>query len=489
MGPKDSHHRGRYPSQLEVLRSENGALRIENAELLRENARLVKCVDELQKAVAELREKLGINSQNSSLPPSADRPDAPARPPQQSSKRKPGGQPGHPRHQRSAAAQNGVTGHRVHKPRECRVCHTVLLGDDPHPEIVQQTELPDPRPLVTEHELHSLCCLNCGAVTKAHLPAEIARGPFGVRLQATVALYSSDYRLSDRKVQAALSDLHGVSMSIGSVATCRQNVSASLARCVDEAQQYARQQPVKYADETGWKEGIKRLKAWVWLLCTPLVTVFLIQPSRATAAAQRLLGKTFGVLVTDRLGSYNWWPIEWRQMCWAHLKRDFQKILERGGESARIGAALLVEQRQLFRWWHRVRDGTLSRHTFRRYVAPLRLRVRRLLEQGEACPHSKTAGTCEELLKVERSLWTFVSKEGVEPTNNTSERSGRPAVIKRKLSFGTHSAAGSRFVERMLTVSTTLRQQSRPVLDFLVSAFQASIEGRLAPSLLPHRQA
>ncbi len=119
----------------------------------------------------------------------------------------------------------------------------------------------------------------------------------------------------------------------------------------------------------------------------------------------------------------------------------------------------------------------------------MRLRVRAIFEDGSRCPHAKTAGACQELLKVERALWTFVRIEGVEPTNNTSERSGRPAVIKRKLSFGTHSPAGNRFVERMLTVTTTLRQQSRPILTYLVNALQAHIEHRPAPSLLPIQQA
>lgn len=481
--------RGQRASELERLRAENAALLQENLELRRENARLLKRIEALEKELARLREKLGINSQNSSMPPSSDRPDAPPRQPRRSSGRKPGGQPGHPRHERPLVPAEKLTDCQEHKPRECRVCHAVLLGEDPHPEILQQVEIPEPRPLVIQHEMHSLRCLCCGAVTTGALPPGVPRSPFGVRLQALVALYSSEYRLSDRKIQDVLRDIHSIVMSVGSVSDCRQKVSKVLAGPVEEARRYIREQFIKYADETGWKEGAKRMKAWLWLVCTQFVTVFLIQPRRNTESAQRLLGEIFGVLVTDRLGSYNWWPLRWRQLCWSHLKRDFQRFVDAGGAARKIGLALQEERRQLFAWWHRLKHGAISRATFRRYVAPLRKRVRGLLERGAACRHAKTAGSCKELLKVEPALWTFVRIEGVEPTNNTSERSGRPAVIKRKLSYGTHSPAGSRFIERMMTVITSLKQQSRPVLPYLVEAIQAKLEDRTVPSIVPPQTA
>jgi transposase len=107
-----------------------------------------------------------------------------------------------------------------------------------------------------------------------------------------------------------------------------------------------------------------------------------------------------------------------------------------------------------------------------------------LLGQGAACPCAKTAGVCAEILKLEPALWTFARAEGLEPTNNAAERALRPAVIKRKRSFGCHSEEGCRFVERLLSVTQTLRLQQRPVLDYLVEALVAHRHGLPAPQLL-----
>jgi transposase len=172
------------------------------------------------------------------------------------------------------------------------------------------------------------------------------------------------------------------------------------------------------------------------------------------------------------------------QVCWAHLKRDFQAMVDRGNAGSPIGEELLLLTGVLFEWWHRVRDGTLSRRTFRRYAAGLREDVLAVLEQGRACGCAKTAATCRELLAVEEALWTFVRVEGVEPTNNHIERMLRLAVLWRKKSFGSQSEAGCRFVERLLTVVQTRRLQGRPVLDYLYEALVALRAGLPAPGLL-----
>ena len=202
--------------------------------------------------------------------------------------------------------------------------------------------------------------------------------------------------------------------------------------------------------------------------------------------ARELLGAQIsGILVTDRYSAYNGYPVRWRQLCWAHLLRDFEAMRGRGGRSEEIGDALLAQAHQMFAWWHLVREGTLKRSTFRSYMSPLRREVERLLEAGSRCGVPKTAGTCRDILKRRQALWTFVQVEGVEPTNNTAERSIRPGVLWRKGSFGTQSAEGSRFVESMMTVVATLKQQQRSVLEYLTAACEAALRGEAAPSLLP----
>jgi transposase len=160
-------------------------------------------------------------------------------------------------------------------------------------------------------------------------------------------------------------------------------------------------------------------------------------------------------------------------------------MIEHGGQSQVIGEALRGQARQMFQWWHRVRDGTLAQTTFARYMWPIRREVERLLAAGQTCGVPKTEGMCREILKVRQALWTFVRHEGVEPTNNAAERAIRPGVLWRKGSFGTQSADGSRFVEVMMTVVATLKQQHRDVLDYLTAACKAALRGEGAPSLLP----
>ncbi len=239
-----------------------------------------------------------------------------------------------------------------------------------------------------------------------------------------------------------------------------------------------------HLDETSWHQGGKR--AWLWVAVTSWVTVFLVRLSRGGQVARELLGEDFrGILVTDRYSAYNWYPVRWRQVCWSHLLRDFEAIRDREGPSAEIGQALLGQAHQMFEWWHRVREGTLARSTFRSSMTPLRREVERLLEAGSQCGVAKTEGTCREMLKRREALWTFVQVEGVEPTNNTAERSIRPGVQWRKGSFGTQSEDGSRFVEHMMTVVATLKQQKRNVLAYLIAAHEAALRGDTAPSLLP----
>ena len=453
-------------------------LRLENSQLRRENA-------ELKARLLELERRLGQNSSNSSKPPSSDPPSTPPHPPKPPTGRKPGAQPGHPGHQRPLVPPEDVDKIIPVKPDKCGGCGAALSGDDPDPRRHQVAEIPKIKPKITEWQLHTLTCGHCQRQTTAVLPQGVPTGAFGPRAVAIASLLTGFYRMGRRMASAAMFDLFGLPMCVGSVSASEQETSAAVATPVAEAQDFVKRQNVKGGDETSWFEGAKRGKVWLWAAFTQWVAVFLIRPSRGADAAKELLGKAFGVLITDRWCAYLWWPLRWRQLCWAHLKRHFQAFVDAGGKSARVGAALLQETKLLFEWWHRVRDGTLARSTFRRYVIPLRRRVGALLRKGAVCGYRPTEATCRELLKLEPALWTFVRVEGVEPTNNCTERIIRPGVMWRKLCFGTHSKAGSRFAERMLTVTCTLRRQGRNVVDYVTSAVEARLQGTAPPSLLP----
>jgi transposase len=278
--------------------------------------------------------------------------------------------------------------------------------------------------------------------------------------------------------------LFGLPMSLGAVSGLEEEASGALAPGWAEAHAQAQRERVKNADETSWREG--RVRTWLWTVVTASVTVFVVSLRRNTEQAKALLGAVLGVLGTDRHGAYTFWPTTQRQLCWAHLTRDLVAIVERGGPAAEVATKLLEEKDRMFAWWHRVRDGTLRRSTFRGYMRVLIRRVDALLDEAIAptMGPARSRKVLVRLSNLREGLFTFVRAPGVEPTNNAAERAVRPAVLWRRMSQGTKSAAGSRFVERILTVHATCKQQGRSVVDFVEAACRAKRAGAPAPSLL-----
>jgi transposase len=446
---------------------------------------LLARIQTLEADLADLREQVNKNSRNSSRPPSSDGPGVSAKARKSAkSKRKRGGQKGHKGRTRKLVPVEDVKESFDITPDVCSCCGLSLTGIDSEPYRHQVTEIPPVVAEVKEYRLHSLKCQGCGTVTRAELPTGVPQGAFGPRLQAMVSLASGHYHLSKRKTKELMADFFQAHVGLGSIPTIEQRTSETLHGPVEEARQYVKEQPVVHMDETGWRQ--ENQKAWLWVAATTWVTVFFIRLHRSGQVAREILGETFqGTVNSDRWSAYNWLRTKFRQLCWAHLLRDFQAFVERGGESQQIGEAILAQADLMFQWWHKVRDGTMGRATFQEQMQSVQQKVGELLQQGTACDHSKTAGTCRDIHKREEALWTFVYVEGVAPTNNFGERQVRPGVLWRNGSFGTQSEAGSRFVERIMTAVATLRQQDRNVMDYLVDACDAANWNRKVPSLLP----
>jgi len=441
-------------------------------------------VMELLRRLAEVEARLNQTSRNSSQPPSSDPPQAKPRAVKAPTGRKSGGQPGHAGHGRKLKPEGEVDLIIDVRPERCGQCGTLLLGEDAAPERHQVTELPRPSPVVTEYRRHCLWCVACGARTQVEWPVTMPTGSFGPRVQATVGYLTGRIGASQREVQDILATLYQIEVSVGGIGALEQAVSTALATPVKEAERYVQRQPVRNADETSWREKGKR--RWLWISVTPLVTIFRLLKTRGATGAKELLEEVvWGIIGTDHYAGYHWIDPHQRQLCWAHLKREFVAWSERTGETARIGVALLAVEKQLFMLWYRVRDGTLAWADFQVAMQPLLVRVKTLLQEAVAGADAKAQGTCRNLLTREAALWTFVWEPGVEPTNNSAERPLRRAVLWRRRSFGTQSEAGSQFVERILTAVTTLRQQHRDVLDYLTVACAAAICKEPAPSLLP----
>jgi len=463
-----------------TLRAENAALRADNAALRAENA-------ELKARVEALEEKLRTSSQNSSKPPSSDPPsvEKPPRTNPERGKRKPGAQQGHEPANRTLVPAEEVDAVVECLPEgQCDCGGQVVVPNGAAPERKQVLEIPKVKPYATDYLIYSGVCKQCGKRHCGKLPEGVPDGMLGPRAMALVAMLSGRYHLGKRGVMELLRDLFGLSLCLGTVSNTEARVSDTLGPPVDEARGFVQEQPVLHGDETGHKVAGK--KAWMWVAATACVTVFMIRFSRGAEAAKELLGEAFrGILVSDRWSAYNWVSTARRQLCWAHLLRDFTKISERGGRSAEIADPILAHVQRMFHLWHQVRDGTLSRQGFQLAMAPIRVQVESILQSGTVCGQPKTEKTCANILKFKLALWTFVEVEGVEPTNNFAERAIRGYVLWRKSSFGTQADRGNLFVERMMTVSATCRQQDRNVLDFVTAAVEASLRNLRAPSLLP----
>lgn len=444
-------------------------------------------VQGLRSRVAELEARLGQNSSNSSRPPSSDRPAAPAPAKRPPSGRRPGGQPGHRAHQRLLEPPERVDQLIPVWPEQCRCCGGAL---PPAPELVaaaperhQVSELPPVRIAVTEYQLQRVRCPGCGAQTRAALPPGVPSGAFGPRLQAAVALLSGRYRLSRRAVVGVLADLVGADLALGSVdALCRQT-AAALAQPMAEVERAIRAAPVANADETSWRQAGK--PCWLWVVVTGLATVFTIAKSRGGDVLKGLLGEEFaGIVGSDRWTAYLWLGVLRRQLCWAHLQRDFQGLVDRGGAAKEVGVPALALVARLFAAWRAARDDPAAWPPLAEATQPIQAEFRTLLEAGQASPSAKAAGLCRALLALWPALWTFVTVPGVEPTNNAAERAVRPAVLWRKQSLGTQTDAGNLFVARLLSVATTCQQQQRSVLDYLTAVCTATLKNDQIPSLL-----
>ncbi len=455
------------------------------AQLEAEVAELKKQLAEALATIADLRARLGQNSRNSNKPPSSDGPGV-KRERKEPTGRKPGGQPGHKGHRRELLPPEKVDEVVAVQPHGCSRCGGELeqREDGPAAWRHQVVELPEVKPRVTEYQLCYGHCARCEVWTQAQLPQGVPSGAFGPRLTAVVALLTGRLRLTKRLVQEFASSVLGVEVALGSISKLERSMSAALQAPVEEARAYVREALSVNADETGWREKLK--KAWLWVAATTLVTVFAITRERSGKAARQLLGEDFvGFLGTDRWSAYSWVDINLRQLCWAHLRRDFQKWVDRGSAAKPLGQALLRQTKKLFELYHQWREGTLPRPAFQARMSQVEAAVARLLREAQVCPDQKVAGMAEAILELEPALWAFVHMEQVEPTNNRAERALRPAVCMRKGSFGTHSPEGSRYIERMLTAVTTLKQQQRNVLDYLTDAMRAHLHGQPAPSLLP----
>ena len=435
--------------------------------------------------IAELEARLNKTPRNSSLPPSTEHPHAkpPRDPGKKGSKKKRGGQPGHPKYERALISAEQCQTVIQCVPAACRRCGKALSGKDLEPLRHQVWDIPPIIPQVTEYQLHRLTCPCCQESTCGLLPPGAPASQGGPRLVALTALLMGCFKQSKRRVALFLEQVLNQPCSPGWVIKLQNQATAALTPAYEELAAKLPAESVLGIDESPTKEA--RLKSWLWTFVASSYTVFALRTTRAATVLHDLLTEAFdGVINCDRAKMY--WKVGRPQWCWAHLKRDFQALIDHPDHQVkRLGRDLMRPTRELFRHWARCRDGTITRAEMLRLMQPIRQQINSLLLRGAFSGNAKLVGMCDPLYDHRDWLWTYLDVDGVEPTNNVSERALRPAVIWRKLSFGTQSARGSRFVETILTIVETCHRQSRNSFEYITAAMQAHFAGQSAPSLLP----
>ena len=448
-------------------------------------AQLIARIEKLEEQVQKL------TPQNSSLPPSTQHPHARPKPKPKTgkNKRKQGGQKGHPKHRRELIAPEECDDIIPCIPDHCRRCGDVLEGIDIKPIRHQVWDLPPIMPLVIEYQQHRILCPGCGITTCGELPPGVPSGQCGPRLAAFTGLLMGHFRQSKRRTSMFLEDLLNVPCSAGWTVKIQNIVSDSLAAPYEQLRLELSKQKQLFVDESPTKQ--KHTKAWLWVAVAPLFVVFGIFLNRKRESLQALLGDYKDIILNcDRAKmpfliakSGDCQCLQW---CWAHLKRDIQKLRDSADRQVkRLGDDLMRQQKLLFQHWKRYKAGEIQWSTFQNLVRPVRKEFEAFLLCGKCSGNQGLTGMCKELYAHRDWLWTFTKVPGIEPTNNTAEQSLRPSVIYRKLSFGTQSATGSRFLERILTVSETCRMQGRSVYEFMIAAVRAHYADQQSPSLLP----
>jgi transposase len=467
--------------------------------LLELTGRFEREVARLQERIKRLEEQARKDSSNSSSPPSQDPPASRAERraaarekakqwAKRQGERKPGAQPGHEGKARELLGEDQLNEVIEHYPAACEGCGREFSEDErEHSDRFgrhQVAELPPIAVVWCEHRTHRLRCPCCGKRTTAKLPPRVDGSSFGPGLQAAVVALTARNRVSRRDMSELAADLFGLSLSIGAVNAICQRASAALAEPHEALVEKVLSSPAVNVDETGWftaHEG-----RTLWTAATPEAAIFKIMEDRHRDRLQELIGKDFnGIVSSDRWWAYDLIDPESRQACWEHLKRDF--AFHAGGvlaEQKRFGEAGLELTKQLFKTWHAFEEHR-DRERLHSEMAPIQLQLKELLKHGSRKStytrfHRRFA---KNLIKIWPALWTFVTVEGVNPTNNAAERALRGPVIYRKLSHGTQSDDGERFIERALSASVTCRLQGRSLFAYIRKLLNAHARGDPLPTL------
>jgi transposase len=443
-------------------------------------------IQQLEARVEKLERELAKSSRNSSRPPSSDPPGrVPPRRGKDSSGRSQGAQPGHQGHGRELLPSTAVDEVIEHWPDRCGCGHVFGAPERVAvrvPARHQVEELPELAVRVIEHRCERLRCPECGAEHSGEVPLEVSQSAFGPRLQAAVATLSVRNRVSRRDTVECCEELFGARLSSGAIDAVLARTGQALTHPHEDLLDHARASAHLNVDETGWRlRGSQRA---LWGAFSDDHAVFQIAPNRHEDYAKALLGDTKAIITSDRWWAYSHLPLRRRQICWAHLRRDFTAHAEGLAAEKEFGELGLEVCERIF-WAWECFSHTSDRAELQRQVRALQRGLKPALRRfaGKSPRFKYCRGMARNLLKLWPALWTFAAVEGVQPTNNHAERSLRGAVIYRKLSLGSQSEDGERRIARLLSASVTCRLQRRSLYTYLVELLSAHARGDPVPLL------
>ena len=404
--------------------------------------------------------------------------------------RKPGGQKGHQGKARIMALPNEVSQTIHHKLQSCKKCGIFL--SESHESIPvekrQVWEIPEIKPSVIEHAFYRTTC-SCGHKDRLDVPAWMYSGT-GENLQALIAYLSVEGKLSRRTLQSILENVFHVPLALGAIQNRLEDTSRILQPACNEIEEELTNQNVINIDETSYPHN-KSLPC-LWAFVTSTFAFFTIQATRSSHVIRTVLGDAFdGIIISDRFSAYLKYHKDRArgllQLCWAHIIRDVKALSTETAYASTKPFSILMRQRigAVFRVWYARKYNTISRERLIALAQPLLLEMRTFLENNLHAPSPAVSQFSRQLLKKWEHLFVFISHEGVEPTNNLAERTLRPGVQSRKMSYCTRSINGQILRARLLTVWQSCRMQNRNSLDFFRQTIHAHRHHFTRPSLLP----
>ena len=421
-------------------------LQAENTQLRQENARL--------------KEQLGLNSKNSSLPPSRDIYKI-KRTTRVKSNRSPGAQPGH----KPQGYERRVADETIDVvPTTCACGQALEAMDSFH--VHQKIEIPPIKPYVTDYRLHHGYCPVCRKKRIAPLPQGVEAGLLGDNAKVIIGALGGFFHQSKKQIQHLLSTVFNLFLSVGLISHTEKRISLKLAPFYQGLTGSLRESPYLHVDETGHKSKGKR--GWAWIVTTHDRSLLKLAASRGRKVLQTLLPAYKGWVISDRYSAYTYFTPAQRQVCWAHLKRDFERFAHSQDiELAKLGRQLVLLTRQVFAWRRACQNKVISELAFCRQLRKRKKRMHYLLKRVLGVPDIIQAHrVAKNLLKAFDMMWRFADHPELEPTNNLAERQIRKYVIYRKTCMFTWSQRGNEYIERIMSLYLTARlQKQNPFLQ------------------------